>query len=217
MSNEKKTTKDKLVEAACEVFSEKGYRDSTIADICSLSGCNIAAVNYHFGDKEKLYACAWRHAFDTSLKAYPPDGGLPEDAPAAEKLRVRINSLINRILDNGKVGYFSRMLFAEMANPTNAIDSVIEEAVMPQRQKMRQIISELLGKAATEENVCLCAICIMNICSTFAVHNCLRKKLFMPDGKMSIDKKRLAEHIYTFAIGGIDECRRKWLEEHPND
>lgn len=208
------STKERLIEAACEVFSEKGYHESTIADISSRCGCNIAAVNYHFGGKENLYACAWQRAFEISLEAYPPDGGLPEDAPAAEKLRVRIKSLIYRILDTGKVGHFSRMLFTELANPTNAIDSVIEQAVMPVRTKMRQIIAELLKEAATDENVCLCAACIMNMCSAFAVHSRLRKRLFSQEIGAAVDKTVLSEHIYAFAVGGIEQCRKKWIEEH---
>ena len=49
-------TRRELLDAAAEVFGEAGYRNATVREICRRAGANIAAINYHFGDKEKLYA-----------------------------------------------------------------------------------------------------------------------------------------------------------------
>nr|HID58916.1 TetR/AcrR family transcriptional regulator [Desulfobacterales bacterium] len=48
-------TRRRLLEAACQVFEEKGYRGARAADIRKRAGVNVAAVNYHFGDKATLY------------------------------------------------------------------------------------------------------------------------------------------------------------------
>jgi len=48
-------TEKRLLEAAGEIFAEHGYRAATIHQICQRAGANIAAVNYHFSDKEQLY------------------------------------------------------------------------------------------------------------------------------------------------------------------
>ena len=48
-------TRDRLLHAAAEVFATAGFREATIRDICAKAGANIAAINYHFGDKSGLY------------------------------------------------------------------------------------------------------------------------------------------------------------------
>jgi AcrR family transcriptional regulator len=55
-----KSVKDRLLDAAEELFCEHGFEGASVRDIASSSGCNIASVNYYFGGKEKLYEEVWR-------------------------------------------------------------------------------------------------------------------------------------------------------------
>ena len=48
-------TRDKLLDVAGRIFADRGYRAATIREICIAAGANVAAVNYHFGDKLGLY------------------------------------------------------------------------------------------------------------------------------------------------------------------
>jgi len=48
-------TRERLLDAAEKLFCQKGFEGTSIRDITAEAGCNIAAVNYHFGGKEKLY------------------------------------------------------------------------------------------------------------------------------------------------------------------
>ena len=52
----------RLLLAAESVFARKGFDGATVRDICDLAGMNVAAINYHFGDKERLYIETVRHA-----------------------------------------------------------------------------------------------------------------------------------------------------------
>ena len=70
-------TRERLLHAAAEMFAEHGYRDARVRDICQRAGANIAAVNYHFGDKQRLYQEALHHAFVGLSGADPTEWGAP--------------------------------------------------------------------------------------------------------------------------------------------
>lgn len=47
-------TTDKILQAASSLFAEQGFNDTTLRQITARAGVNLAAVNYHFGSKERL-------------------------------------------------------------------------------------------------------------------------------------------------------------------
>ena len=58
--NTEKGVQDRLLDAAEELFCEGGFEGTSVRDIAASAGCNVAAVNYYFGGKEKLYEEVWR-------------------------------------------------------------------------------------------------------------------------------------------------------------
>ena len=76
----------RLLAAATEVFAEVGYRAATLREICRRGQANIAAVNYHFRDKEHLYAAVVRQAVAAAGEGLARIDPNPADPPE-EKLR----------------------------------------------------------------------------------------------------------------------------------
>src|SRR5437764_15404985 len=89
-------TKTRLLEAAGEEFAERGYEGATIAAICQRAGANIAAVNYHFGDKEGLYTQAVIEAHRCGVEM-PPEEEVFRGEPA-EQLRRYIRHFLSHVL-----------------------------------------------------------------------------------------------------------------------
>ena len=52
----------RLLDAGERLFAEHGFDGTSVRQITSEAGCNVAAVNYHFGGKAKLYLDVFRRA-----------------------------------------------------------------------------------------------------------------------------------------------------------
>lgn len=51
--------KNNILAQAVQLFSQKGYEGVSVREIAEASDCNLAAISYYFGGKEKLYeVCA---------------------------------------------------------------------------------------------------------------------------------------------------------------
>lgn len=55
MNEQEQTTEEKILEAASEVFTEKGFSGTRTRDIAEKAGINLALLNYYFRSKEKLF------------------------------------------------------------------------------------------------------------------------------------------------------------------
>src|SRR5580658_9085542 len=89
-------TRQRLLDAAGRAFAEFGFRDATVRDICKRASANVAAVNYHFGDKERLYAAAIDYWVRQSYEKFPPLMGVAPQDPPLQRLRAFVVSLLLR-------------------------------------------------------------------------------------------------------------------------
>ena len=204
-------TRRRLLDAAGVLFASKGFRDTKTADICRVAKANVAAVNYHFRSKEELYVAAWRHEFERSIAAYPPDGGVAADAPADARLRGHIHALVKRFMDPNSRDM--DIAHREMSHPTGLLAEVIHRSIDPLRQMHLGIVRELLGPGATEQAVQLCEMSTHAQCFAALMHE-RHRRVTPPSGrhagppKLNVSGADLAEHVYRFSLAGIREVRR---------
>ncbi|WP_369261085.1 TetR family transcriptional regulator [Streptomyces sp. R35] len=70
-------TRDRILEAAREEFSERGYEKTSVRGIAKAAGVDSALVHHYFGTKEQVFEAAIEVAFAPALGA--PDA--VEDGP----------------------------------------------------------------------------------------------------------------------------------------
>jgi AcrR family transcriptional regulator len=202
-------TEKRLLEAAGEVFAEYGYRAATVRQICEKAGANIAAVNYHFGDKEGLYIAVLRLAPKPFAVKYPRRSDLGAKATAEEKLRAYIGSLLHRVFDKGRPGWHTKLLAREMMEPTRALDILVEEGGRPMHRELASIVRELLGSEASDKAVRLCAMSVMSQCVYYHLARPVITRLYPEQRYDPKEIEEIAEHISQFSLLAVKGLAKK--------
>jgi len=91
-------TRERLIEAAEKLFAQQGFKRVTVRAICRAARANVAAVNYHFGDKIGLY----REVMQSAIDAMRGTNDAAREAGAGrspeEQLRRYIAIFVHRVL-----------------------------------------------------------------------------------------------------------------------
>ena len=136
-------TRARLLEAAVEVFAGRGFREGTLREICQRAGANVAAVNYHFRSKERLYLQVLRDAF-LRLKAEHPLEPSPTPPAGIEEARARLREVVGRLAASilgTRPSTDALLLFREMIEPTVALDRLVAEFIRPRFEALEGALS----------------------------------------------------------------------------
>jgi AcrR family transcriptional regulator len=196
-------TRQRLIDAAAEVFARKGYRRATVREIVRLADANLNAVNYHFGDKQKLYEAVFaslhqRMDGDKELARIKDPTLAPE-----ERLHLFVYALLKRALSNGHRPHRDRLMAMEMADPSSVLDMVVERFIRPRFNLLAGIVRELLGEEASGRQVELAATSIIGQC-IHLVHGRPITSRLMPYLAHSEDMiEELAEHVTRFSMAAL--------------
>src|SRR3954449_3310487 len=154
------TTRERITNAAGEIFAERGFDGTTVRDICQRAGANVAAVNYYFGDKQRLYIEAVVRAHQWRMeKARLPKW--PAETPAETKLADFIKTFIRRVRIGPEITWHTRLMMREMAHPSDACPELVQSSIRPQFEILLKILRELLPSEISEENLRLKAFSIV--------------------------------------------------------
>lgn len=203
-------TRRQILEAAGEVFAEAGFRDATVREICRRAGVNVAAINYHFGDKEKLYAEVLRYSQQKCLEKYPPLMDVGPAAPPEEKLRAFVLSFLLRIFDKGPIAWHGKLMSREMVEPTAALESIIAEKIRPMAEQLGAIVAEVLQRPPGDEAVRLCSFSIVSQCVFY--HHCrpVLTRLYPDQPPMdTVGAALLADHITGFSLAAMKNLKSR--------
>jgi AcrR family transcriptional regulator len=196
-------TRRRLLDAASGVFAERGFRSATVREICLGAGANVAAVNYHFGDKESLYRAVLENALGEMIAEFPPDYGLGPDPTAEDRLFAFVHSFLLRVLTGSKRTWLMRMMTREMVEPTSALDRLVETVQRPMFRILHGVVSELCGEEAAPEVVLACAQAVVAQCLFYKQAEQVITRMGHRVPKTNEEIEGLARQITAFSLGGI--------------
>ncbi|MFA6240393.1 MAG: CerR family C-terminal domain-containing protein [Candidatus Hydrogenedentales bacterium] len=201
-------TRQRILEEACKVFGEKGFRDATHAEICREAGANVAAINYYFGTKEALYRAVFEHLSVLAETLYPFTQGVSESASPEDQLHAFVRAFLGRVFDPDQLKHLHRIRMAEMFDPTGLLDEVMDQHLAKDRGHILGILRQLLGTGVPERDLSWCEMSIVGQCLMVAhgPRDDRHKDIF---GFSEAGVDLLAEHITDFSLAGVEAIRRK--------
>nr|WP_321402159.1 CerR family C-terminal domain-containing protein [uncultured Desulfobacter sp.] len=149
-------TKERLLEAAIDVFGRHGFDSATTRMIAKEGDVNIAAIPYYFGGKGGLYRAVIDHIVDhiknqagdlleqISGTTFTPDTG-PQQA--RELIKAVLERFVNFVAGSEQGPRFSRIILREQMFPSSAYDAIFEGFLHPVLNALSTLIMAASGES----------------------------------------------------------------------
>jgi AcrR family transcriptional regulator len=193
-------TRARLLKAAGRLFAERGFKKVTVRDICRAARANVAAVNYHFGDKDGLYREVLQIAIDVVRSTTDAGRQAGEGRRPEEKLRRYFSVFLQRALTPGHEN-LHQLIQREIDDPTAALDAFVEEAVRPRVEYIASIVAEMTGRDARDPLTLRCVGSILSQVLVYVRKNPIADRLGFSFRGSDIDAA--ARHIAAFSAAGV--------------
>jgi len=202
MTARDRETRDRLLSAAARLFASRGFKRVTVRDICRNARANVAAVNYHFGDKLGLYREVLQMAVNTMRSTLEVAQKAGEHGDAEARLRAYISVYLERVLGSAPDGWIHRLMSRELVDPTPALDLIVQHAIRPRLMYLCTLVGELLERPSDDVCVTRCAHSIHALCVSL-IPNPVAARLY-PDFTLTPDVvAAFADHITSFSLAGL--------------
>ncbi len=193
-------TRDKLIEAAGQVFAERGYRGATIREICRRAGANVAAVNYTFGDKMGLYTEVLRHSMRAAGQAAAMTAALDSSLSPEGTIRGVIRARLMSLCRGPRPDWHIRLVMHEFSHPTPAMGRVVDEGMRPIYDRVRKAVGAIIGLPLDHETTRLSVNSIVGQILFYTFSQPVLARL-QPELKLTPDQlDRIADHIADFSL-----------------
>jgi AcrR family transcriptional regulator len=204
MQRSEKTRKE-IIDAAGALFAEKGYKNTTIAEICNAAGVNQAAVSFHFGGKEQLYIALVRYGYEYALAEIPWPQWEP-GTPATTRLRDFIITFLRRAVADREPRWPCQLIMREMIEPTKACEEFVRGYIRPTVALLDGIVQDLLPADFPKERRLLIAHSIIGQMLFYRVARPVLHLVLAGDDLLRFDEpqmQRLADHITAFTLAAL--------------
>jgi AcrR family transcriptional regulator len=193
-------TRQRVLEAAEEVFAEKGFKAASIREIAKKARANIAAINYYFGDKERLYIEAVKYANRGCTEGEPFPVWAP-GTPAVQRLRDFIRVMAKRMLSPQSPAS-TQLMMREMAQPSAACTEFVSEYIQPMAQILGGILSELVP-TASEQQQYLIAFSIVGQCLFYRNNRAIAALLVGEKEFEGFNAELVGDHVTSFTLRAL--------------
>jgi AcrR family transcriptional regulator len=204
-----KDVRNRLLDVAEKLFSERGFADTSVRDITAEANCNVAAVNYHFGSKEKLYTDVWRHNLlllrDNQITSIEKVMLENQGTPRLEDLlKSFAETFIGSLVDETKSTRLLKLMMREMLDRHLPPDMFADEVIKPTLGAMQKALLKTCPGLQESQT----ALIVFSIVGQL-IHAVRIRTMFGQsnrDDLLIFNLSEMVDHIIKFSAAGIRAC-----------
>jgi AcrR family transcriptional regulator len=148
------TVRHRLLDAAEKLFCQKGYDGTSVRDLTMEAHCNVAAVNYYFGGKDKLYLEMFNRQMQAivELQSGTIEKHLSSRNPTLEDfIRAVITPPLLAAYEKQPRGQVMRLMVREVLSESVSGKKIIEEFRAQMMDKMVNALMRLMPELGMEQ------------------------------------------------------------------
>lgn len=203
-------TRTRLLMAAAQEFATHGYEEATVRSICREAEANVAAVKYHFGSKERLYAEVLLSFFSGRSAQFPLESGFDTASTNEECLRLFIGNFLRCLCCEHEADRaHARLVLSEIVNPTPLFAELVTAVMLPIRRAVEMSVRPLLGEHASDNAVRACLVGVLGQTLFYLQNRTIIESMYDDVVFDEEGLERITSHITRFSLGGI----MSWTQE----
>jgi AcrR family transcriptional regulator len=194
--------KTRLIEVAGEAFAAKGYDSVGIREICQKAEANVAAVNYHFGDKRGLYRACLQHAQSCRIEGLDHPAW-PESYTAADKLRAFIRRMLQEKLNPDRPAWHQDLMLRELSRPSESCREFVESYIRPMAHTLGDIMQDLYPHREWNQQTWMVGFSVVGQVLFYQLQQPVIRILMGDEGFESLTVDGLTDHITRFCLAAL--------------
>ncbi len=195
-------TRTRLLKAAERLFADRGFKKVTVREICRAAKANVAAVNYHFGDKLGLYREVMQSAIDRIRATNDAARLAGRGRSSEEQLRRSIVIFVSRLLAS-RSDTVHRLIQREINDPTPALDALVEQGVRPRFEYLASLVADIIGCSPADHRVLRSVASIQAQSIAYLPHPIAARLGSSLKPATAAQVEAIAEHIADFSLAGV--------------
>ncbi len=204
-----KDVRNRLLDVAEKLFSERGFADTSVRDITAEANCNVAAVNYHFGGKENLYTEVWRHHLlrlrDNQIASIEKVMSDNQDAPSLEELlKSFAETFVGPLVDETGRSRLLKLMMREMLDGHLPPNMFVDEVIKPTLGAMQKALTKTCPGLQQSRIALIVSSIIGQLIHAVRIRTMFGQS--NRDGLLIFDLTEMIDHIIKFSAAGIRAC-----------
>jgi len=207
----------RLLSAGLRLFAEKGYERATVREICDVAESNLASINYYFRDKAGYYAEVTNYAHSLRMAELNKLLSAHNTTDPWEMLSLHIDTLLGNAY-NSEIFLSAWLCLREFMDKdpshSDSYSTQVRKSQLDFESHIRSLLAQLLGEAATEENVVLLhytytSLSLFLVLETGIGANSPSNLKIMP----KVTREQLLQHILGTVKNCVDKMKREYAEQ----